>query len=135
MAIEIQDAADRMARAEDCFRLSVIDKKSYREISKQLGISPATVSRDIAIYKAYLADERKTEDIEQRRAKVAAMIDDIYAKALEIYDRNQGTGLTQVGALNTIVSLMAHLRAVTGVDMPKEIKAEQDTTVSIKWED
>ena len=63
------------------------------------------------------------------------MMDDIYAKALEIYERNQGKGLTQVGALNTIVSLMAHLRAVTGVDMPKEVKQDVDQTVSIKWED
>ncbi len=44
-------------------------------------------------------------------------------------------GLPHVGALNTIVSLMAHLRAVTAVDMPPDGKQDVDQPVSITWED
>src|SRR5215203_4648007 len=119
----------KMARAAEAFRLVVIEKKNLREAADVLGVSHETVRRDVAAYGAFLADERRAEDLDERRARAIAELDHIKALALAVYrhamqDAKGGKKpLAAVAALNTIAGLQTHYRAIGALDAAKEVKS------------
>lgn len=125
--------AERFDRAERAFTLVDIDGLSLRDAAAELGVSYETVRSDVKSYRAYLAKDRDG-DKEQRRARFEARLEALRKRALSFYDKNKDTRpLAAIGALNTAASLLQHERAVQGLDEPKEVKAEQDTRVTVSW--
>lgn len=134
MAKDYQEWGEKMARAERAFKLNVIEKKSIRTVAKEMGISPATAFRDIRAYKAYLAARRAEDDLDAKRAELKALLDDVVAKAQDVY-RTAKLPLHKVGALNTIIAAMTHYRAIEGADTPKEVRADVGGEFIIRWAD
>lgn len=140
MDTENSDLGQDMVLAEEAFTLVVLQKNSYRQAAKMIGekFAPVTVShtrvgRLVRAYKKYLADERRDETVDQKRAAFDAELEEIKALALDTYKGAKGKPLTQVAALNTLVATLAHQRAVQGLDMPKEVRADIDQDVRITW--
>ncbi len=125
--------AERMARAERAFTRHVVEKVSLRDLGPELGVSAETVRQDVKAYQSFLA-KTGAEDVDERRASFLAQLDDLTRKALDLFEACKDTKpLAAVGALNTIASLMAHRRAVEGLDMPKQVQAAQDITYRVIW--
>lgn len=126
--------ADRMTRAGRAFELVVLRKKSLRHAADTLGCSFETVRRDVKAYSQHLADQRRSETIEERRAAMLADLDEVHRLALELYDEYKDKKpLVASAALNTMVSIQTHRRAITGADTPKEVKQDVDQLVRVVW--
>lgn len=137
VAHNIDDAAALLAKQMQAFSLTVIEKKSLRKAAEIMGCSHTSVKAYADAYTKALASERVTEDVEARRAKFDAELEDMKALAREIAieAKRGGKGLTAVGAINSYVAMWTHQRAVQGLDTPKEVKADVDQTMRIVWDD
>jgi hypothetical protein len=102
-------------------------------VAEDLGVSHETVWRDIRAYEGYLAAVQGQRDPKEIRATVEALCLEAMDKARAILRDNPTKPLVQVGALNTFVSTLAHLRAVTGADVPKDRKPEGPGLVRVRW--
>jgi predicted DNA-binding transcriptional regulator YafY len=139
---ETNDLAERMTRAGDAFTLVAIQKKSLRAAAEALGVSHVTVARDVAAYSKFLADARGKESVDERRARQYAVLEDLTARALEVFNycmAGVGTGkkmpLAASAALNTMVALQPHYRAIGALDSPKEIRQDVDQHIRVVWGD
>jgi hypothetical protein len=127
--------AEHMTRAEDLFTRHVVNGVSLRDLAPEVGLSYETVRRDVSAYKQYLADVNRDE-LPAKRAARLAQLDDARVKAMALYERYKDTKpLTAVGALNTAISTFVHIRAIEGLDAPKELRAEVDTNITVMWGD
>lgn len=142
METETNDFAERMARAAEAFTPVAIEKKSLRAAAEALGVSHVTVGRDVAAYSKYLAEQRGKESVDERRARQYAVLEDLTAKALHVFDycmAGVGAGkkmpLAATAALNTMVALQAHYRAIGALDSPKEIRQDVDQHIRVVWGD
>ena len=136
MAHNIDDAADMLAKQMQAFDLTVLQKKSLREAALVMGCSHTSVKAYADTYAKALASDRVAEDVEVKRAKTDAELEHAKKLALELVEKNKkNKPLTAVGALNTFLAVFVHQRAVQGLDMPKEVKADVDQTVRIVWDD
>ncbi len=127
--------AARMARADEAFTKHVVEGRSLRDLAPEMGVSYETVRSDVAAFRSYLA-EANAEDLASKRAGRLEELRDLKAKALFIYERfKDSKPLTAVGALNTAMSAFTHIRAIEGLDMPKEAKVEGDIRYTVTWED
>ncbi len=139
---ETNDLAERMTRAGEAFTLVAIQKKSLRAAAEALGVSHVTVARDVAAYSKFLADARGKESVDERRARQYAVLEDLTARALAVFDYcmpGVGAGkkmpLAASAALNTMVALQTHYRAIGALDSPKEIRQDVDQTMHIVWDE
>jgi hypothetical protein len=124
--------AEHMTRAEDLFTRHVVNGVSLRDLAPEVGLSYETVRRDVSAYKQYLADVNR--DDHQPSGPHAFQLDDMRARARALFDQYKDTKpLTAVGALNSAIATLVHIRAIEGLDAPKEARVEQDTTITVVW--
>ncbi len=127
--------AERMARSDEAFTKHVVEGRSLRDLAPEMGVSYETVRSDVAAFRQYLADGSQ-EDLAAKRAGRLEELRDLKANALYIYERYKDSKpLTAVGALNTAMSAFTHIRAIEGLDMPKESKVDGDITYRVTWGD
>lgn len=127
--------AELMARSERAFTAHVVNGVSLADLAPELGVSRETARSDVAAYKAFLADVDK-DALPGKRAARLAQLDDMRVKAIALYERYKDSRpLTAVGALNTAISTLVHIRAIEGLDAPKEARVEQETNIVVRWED
>lgn len=127
--------SERMVRAERAFQRHVIDRVPLAELAPELGVSRETVRQDVEAMRQALGADRPA-DLQERRAVFEAQLQDVIAKAYALYDKYKDTKpLAAVGALNTVVATFAHLRAVQGLDEPKETKLGGEVRHTIVWDD
>jgi hypothetical protein len=130
-----QAFADRMARADQTFTRHVVDKVPLSQLAPEMGVSYETAKADVQAFRQYLAQDRAAE-LEEKRAVFLAQIDASIARCLYLYERYKDTKpLAAVGALNTINALLGQVRAVEGLDMPKEARVQQEGTIRVVWSD
>ncbi len=123
------------ANAEDLASKRAGRLEELRDLKAEMGVSYETVRSDVAAFRSYLA-EANAEDLASKRAGRLEELRDLKAKALFIYERfKDSKPLTAVGALNTAMSAFTHIRAIEGLDMPKEAKVEGDIRYTVTWED
>jgi hypothetical protein len=134
--------SERMTRAAQAFDLVVLQKQPLRDAASTLGVSHETVRRDVASYKQFLGEQRGQENLEERRAAFIASLDEIYRMARDIYNacmkdvpKGGKKPLAATAALNTMVALQAHYRAVGALDSPKEVRADVDQLVRVVWDE
>jgi hypothetical protein len=128
-----QRRAELMARSERAFTQHVVNGISLADLAPELGVSRETARSDVAAYKAFLADVNK-DDLPAKRAARLAQLDDMRARARALFDQYKDTKpLTAVGALNSAIATLVHIRAIEGLDAPKEARVEQDTTITVVW--
>lgn len=124
---------EQMARSAEAFNLCKIQGKTLRDAAKVMGCSYETVRQLVKAHQKYLRDDR-TIDKEERRASFEAFAMEVQRRAFETYNAaNPERTLSRVAALNTLVALMPHLRAVQGLDEPKESKADVEQRVIVTW--
>jgi hypothetical protein len=130
------DLAERMIRAGEAFNKHVIQGKSLRDIGPEMGYSYETVRQDVAAWKKFLADER-TSDLNERRATFEAAVQANISRALAAYELAMKAGkvLAAVGAINAITAMMAHQRAVGGLDEAKEQRVQAEVTYNVRWQE
>lgn len=128
--------AQRMARADRVFTRHVVDKVDLKDIAPEEGISYDTARADLAAFRKYIAEDQ-TAELAIKRASFLAELDANMRRALGVYDACMAAGkhLAAIAALNTINAALTHKRAVEGLDMPKEVKADVDQRVTIMWAD
>lgn len=114
------DLITRWTRAETAFDLVRLKGKSLRAAAQELGVSHETVWRDVRAYESYLAATNTTGTMDERRAAFLAQCQDIMAEARKVLADFPDKSLTRVAALNTMSSVLTHVRAVQGLDSPKE---------------
>lgn len=130
-----QKKAEQMARAERIFNRHVIDLTPLSQLAPEEGISVETARKDFKAYKSFLASENR-EDLPGLRAQRIAELNDLKAKALYLFDRYKDSKpLTAVGALNSAVAVYAHIRAIEGLDAPKESRVEAEVNYNVTWGD
>lgn len=135
MPANTERRAALLTRAEAAFTRHVVDGVSLRDLAPEMGVSVETARKDVDTFKTYLADVDRA-DLPAKRAVRLVELADVKAKALYVYERYKDTKpLTAIGALNTIVATLAHIRAIEGLDAPKEVRQEVDQRVSIRWGD
>src|SRR5437764_1354120 len=129
----VKKRAERMVRAEQAFTRHVIEGAPLDGVAAELGVSRETIRQDVAAMQQFLGAEG-TSDLDQRRAVRLAELEDARQKALALFDKFRTTKpLAAVGALNTVVSLYTHIRAIEGLDAPKEVKQEVKGDYTIRW--
>jgi hypothetical protein len=130
-----QAFAERIARADQAFTRHVVDKVPLSQLGPELGVSYETARADVQTFRQYLASDRTT-DLEEKRAAFLAQVDASIARCLYLYEAYKDKKpLAAVGALNTLNALLAQVRAVEGLDAPKQLKAEQDITYRVVWDE
>jgi len=130
-----QAFADRMARADQTFTRHVVDKVPLSQLAPEMGVSYETAKADVAAFRQYLAQDHAAE-LEEKRAVFLSQIDAAIARCLYLYEKYKDTKpLAAVGALNTINSLLSQVRAVEGLDAPKQAQIKEDITYKVVWSD
>jgi hypothetical protein len=135
MTTSTQRRADRLVRAERAFTRHIIEGASLDAVAAEVGVSRETIRRDVEAMKLAMGED-KLVDLDQRRAVRLAQLDQIRREALATFERFKKTKpLAAIGALNTAVSTFTHIRAIEGLDRPKESRIETGGTYTIKWAD
>lgn len=125
-----------MARADQAFTKHVVEGRSLRDLAPELGVSYETVRTDVAAFRKYLAEQQDQDDLAAKRAGRLEELRDLKAKALYVFERYKDSKpLTAVGALNSALAAFTHVRAIEGLDMPKETKIEGDLNYRVVWDD
>lgn len=131
----VERQAERVARQRRAYERVVIDGASLKDVAPELGVSRQTVAQDVAIMRQALGADGAA-DLEAKRIQFLDRVNDLYDKALATYERFKDTKpMAAVGALNTAVTMLTHLRAVQGLDAPKEVRADVDGNITIQWAD
>lgn len=135
MPTNVQRKAALMARAETVFQRHVIDGVSLRDLAPEVGVSVETARNDVQTFKQYLADVDRAE-LPAKRAARLVELEDLKARALALYDRYKDSKpLTAVGALNTAMAAFTHIRAIEGLDAPKEARLQGEVSYRVVWDD
>lgn len=128
----VDETIGRWVRAERAFQAVRLEGRSLRQVADELGVSHETVWRDIRAYEGYLAAVQGQRDAKEVRATVEALCLEAMQGCRHIIAKHPNKPLTQVAAWNTFVSTLAHLRAVTGADVPKDRKPENPGVVRVR---
>lgn len=126
------DLVARWMRAEQAFQIVRLKGKSLRQAAQDLGVSHDTIWRDIRAYEAYLA-KTETGSVDEKRAAFLQRVYRSIQMAEEVYDQAKPGSLSRVAALNTVLSAFSHLRAVQGLDIPKDVKPPAPTAIRVQW--
>ncbi|HET9869908.1 MAG TPA: helix-turn-helix domain-containing protein [bacterium] len=132
-AAVVDETTARWVRAERAFTAVRLEGKSLRAVAEDLGVSHETVWRDVRGYEQYLAAIQSQRDPKEMRAMVEALVLEGLQGCRDIIKANPTKPLIQVGAWNTFASLLSHLRAVTGADVPKDRKPDNPGVVRVRW--
>jgi predicted transcriptional regulator len=129
--------ADKLDKIERAFDLVVVRHKSLRAAAEELGISHETVRQYVSTYQQHLAKNHADCSIDERRATMQEELRYLQARAMQLLDKAEASGkhLAAIGALNSALSAFQHLRAITGVDTPKNVRQDSDLNVTVKWEE
>src|SRR5690349_9985459 len=126
-----QAFAERMTRADQTFTRHVVDKVPLSQLAPEMGVSYETAKADVQAFRQYLAQDQTT-DLEEKRAVFLAQINASMARCLYMYERYKDTKpLAAIGALNTISTLLGQVRAVEGLDAPKQAQVKEDITYRV----
>jgi hypothetical protein len=128
-----QDAVARWVRAEAAFQAVRLQGQSLRAVADELGVSVATVWRDVRAMEQFLARSASERDVKDVRAGIEALCHEALNQSRAIMQTNPGKPLVQVAALNSFIATISHLRAITGADVPRNKANELPGTVKVSW--
>ena len=122
----------RWIRAEQAFEAVRLKGMSLRQAAQDMGVSHDTIWKDIRAYEGYLA-KTQAGSLDEKRAAFLAQCFRLLAKAEKVFDDAPPQSLNRTGALNTMVSILSHIRAVQGLDVPKDSKPPAPTGIRVTW--
>lgn len=124
----------RWIRAEQAFDLVRMQGKSLRQAAEVLGVTHDTVWRDVKAYEQYLAKTMEGP-VDEKRATFLQRCNQVLDMAKQVFDNASDKSLNKTAALNTMVSVFGHIRAVQGLDVPKDAQKAPPGAIRISWGD
>lgn len=133
VVVQAPDLIARWVRAEQAFDLVRMRGISLRKAAEELGVSHDTIWRDVRAYETYLA-RTESGSVDEKRAAFLQRCFRIIKMAEDVFETSSPQSLNRTAALNTMVSVLAHIRAVQGLDVPKDVQKAPPGPIRVAWD-